>query len=207
MSRRALHNLRSVLNPVTINVNLPPEACLEILSTASRPSSERLHLREAFVEGRRYHIESTSDGFRMATTSKTLFNRKRRTDPLCLMTARLSASGNHQTSVSIQTQTRLAAYVYSLWVPLGMATVLWPVPWPRILIVGVLGGIFGLAWAALRYGAALEATEMLYFIQKAFEDVPKFSLGLLPASADTIVGGHDFEVLWEQFVRARRELT
>lgn len=85
-----------------------------------------------------------------------------------------------------------------------MIWLLWPVPWPRMLIVGLLTVIWGFAWAGLRYGAALEIAEMVYLIHKAFENVPKFEPTALPAPSDTIINDGDFEAMWDQFVRERQ---
>lgn len=85
-----------------------------------------------------------------------------------------------------------------------MICLLWPVPWPRMFVVGLLSVIFGFAWAGLRYGAALEIAEMTYFIHKAFENVPKFVPFALPAPSTVNINGGDFDVLWDQFVRARQ---
>lgn len=199
-----LRRIWAILEPLTLNVDAAPAACIEMLQTATRPSTDRLHLREAFVEGRRYFIRPTRDGFQMATTSKTLLNRRRRTEALCILNARAVDTGDGRTSLAFSAHMRPVAFIYTLWVPAAMVWLLWPVPWPRPLIVLLLGLLFAFGWTSLRYGAALEATEMVYFIQKTFEDVPKFSLGQLPTPTDTIVGGSEFDAMWDQFVRARQ---
>jgi hypothetical protein len=202
-----LRGVWSILDPVTINVDAPPDICLPMLSTAARPSTERLHLRDTFTEGRRYFIDPTAGGFRMATTSKTLFNRRRRTESLTILNARVIPTGDGRTSIAIHARMRLLALVSTLWIPVGMVLLLWPVPWPRVLTVFLLSLMFGFAWASLRYGAALEANEMLFFIQKTFEDVPKFQLAGLPEHSQTIIGANEFDAMWEQFVRARQNET
>lgn len=204
MTARVIKGLWTILDPTVVNVDLAPEMCLTLLLDSARPSSIRLHLREAFTDRRRYFIEPTRDGFRMATTSETLLNRRHRTNSLCQLTAVFVRSGEEKTSISVRARVRPVALLHSLWVPFGMILLLWSVPWPRPLILVVLGLLFGLASASFRYGAALEANEMMYFIHKTFEDVPKFRLGSLPAEVDAVIGGHEFEALWERFVRARQ---
>jgi hypothetical protein len=179
---------------------------MSLLSKAAQPSIERLHLRDTFAEGRRYFIEATADGFRMMTTSKALINR-RRTESLAVVQAQLFNVSENSTSIVLRGHLRPIGFVSSFWIPAGMVWLLWPVPWPRMLIVGLLAVIFGFAWAGLRYGAALEITEMTYFVHKAFENVPKFAPVALPAPTDTSVSGRDFDVLWDQFVRARQNET
>jgi hypothetical protein len=199
-----LRRIWSILDPLSINVDAPPDRCMAMLYDAAQPSTDRLHLREAFSEGRRYFIERTSTGFRMTTTSRTLFNRRRRTVALCVLSARIIDAGDARTSLAISARLRLAALVPALWVPVAMVWLLLPVPWPRSLIVGVLGLVVAFGWTAFRYGAALEATEMVFFLYKAFENVPKFSMGRLPPPNDTVVAAHEFDSMWDKFVRMRQ---
>ena len=198
-----LWRLWLIETPSAIHVDAPPDVCLSLLSKASRPSIDRLHLRDTFTEGRRYFIEVTSDGFRMTTNSKRLINRSR-TEALTVLRARVSSAGEHRTSIVFRGHLQPFRFVSSLWVPFGMIWLLWPVPWPRLFVVGLLAVIFGFAWAGLRFGAALEIAEMIYFIRKAFENVPKFVPISLPSSSDTNVSGGEFDVLWDQFVRTRQ---
>ena len=199
-----LHHLWSIEAPSAIHVDVPPEVCLSLLAKASRPSIDRLHLRDTFTEGRRYFIEATSDGFRMTTNSKALINRRRRTESVTVLQARVNSAGEHRTSIVFRAHLQPFRFASSLWVPVGMIWLLWPVPWPRIFVVGLLAVIFSFAWAGLRFAAALEIAEMIYFIHKAFENVPKFVPIGLPIATDTNVSGGEFDVLWDQFVRARQ---
>jgi hypothetical protein len=201
-----IRHLWSIQTPSAIYVDVPPEVCLSLLSKASRPSIDRLHLRDTFMEGRRYYIEATSDGFRMTTTSKALINR-RRTESMTILRAQVNGIGERGTSIVFRGHLRPVRFASSLWIPVGMTCLLWPVPWPRMFIVGLLTVIFGFAWAGLRYGAALEIAEMIYFIHKAFENVPKFVPFALPIPSTRNVSGGDFDVLWDQFVRAHQNET
>lgn len=198
-----LRYLWSIESPSAIHVDAPPEVCLSLLTKASRPSIDRLHLRDAFSDGRRYFIEVTSDGFRMTTNNKALINR-RRTESIAVLRARVSSASDHTTSIIFRGQLQPFRFVSSLWVPFGMVWLLWPVPWPRLFIVGLLAVIFGLAWAGLRFGAALEIAEMIHFIRKAFENVPKFVPVALPISSEVNISGGEFDVLWDKFLRARQ---
>jgi hypothetical protein len=202
-------NIKSVWSiqaPSAIHIDAPPDVCMSLLNKAAHPSIERLHLRDAFAEGRRYFIEATFDGFRMMTTSKALISR-RRTESLAILRAQVISAGEHGTSIVLRASLRPTGLLSAFWIPAGMVWLLWPVPWPRLFIVGLLTVIFAFAWAGLRYGAALEFTEMIYFIQKTFENVPKFAPVALPASSGTGDGNEDFDVLWDQFVRARQSET
>ena len=202
----SLRHLWSIQALSAIHVNAPPDACMSLLSKAARPSIERLHLRDTFAEGRRYVIEATADGFRMMTTSKALINR-RRTESLTVLRAQIISVSEHSTSIVLRGHLRPISVISSFWIPTGMVWLLWPVPWPRMFIVGLLAVIFGFAWAGLRYGAALEITEMIYFIHKAFENIPKFAPIALSAPSDGDISGGEFDTLWDQFVRARQNET
>ena len=201
-----LKQVWSIQAPSAIHVDAPPDVCLNLLMKAARPSVDRLHLRDAFTEGRRYTIEATSDGFHMMTTSKALINR-RRTESLTILQAQVLSAGEHNTSIVLHGYLRPARSLATLWIPVGMVWLLWPVPWPRTFIIGLLAVIFAFAWAGLRYGAALEITEMMYFIHKTFENVPKFVPIALAAPSDPSGTGRDFDVLWDQFVRAHQNET
>jgi hypothetical protein len=201
-----IKHMWSIPAPSAIHVDAPPDTCMALLAKAAQPSIDRLHLRDAFAEGRRYFIEATADGFRMMTTSKALFTR-RRTESLTVLRAQVTGVGEFSTAIALRVSLRPASLFSSLWIPVGMIWLLWPVPWPRMLIVGLLTAILGFAWAGLRYGAALEIAEMVYLIHKAFENVPKFEPAALPAPSDTIVNGRDFDAMWDQFLRARQNET
>lgn len=198
-----IRHIWSIQAPSIIHVDAPPETCMALLSKAAQPSIDQLHLRDAFAEGRRYFIEATADGFRMMTTSKALINR-RRTESQAILRGQVTNAGEFSTSIAFRGDLRPIALFSSLWIPAGMIWLLWPVPWPRMLIVGLLTVIWGFAWAGLRYGAALEIAEMVYLIHKAFENVPKFEPTALPAPSDTIINDGDFEAMWDQFVRERQ---
>lgn len=205
MAWRGLRGLWSILDPVVINVDAPPDVVLRMLDSAAHPSIERLHLREVFVEGRRYFMQATDSGFRMVTTSKTLLNRTRRTEASAVLTATLASAGDGKTSIAVRARLRPVSFLYTFWMPVIMIYLLLPVPWPRVLAVGIIVAIFGFAWGTLHYGAALEANEMVFFIRKTFENLPKFTPGVLSASsADMTVNGSDFEVLWDKFVREHK---
>jgi hypothetical protein len=196
----------SIQPPSAIHVDAPQDVCMSVLSKAARPSIDQLHLRDTFAEGRRYFIETTADGFRMTTTSKSLINR-RRTESLTVLRAQVFNNGDHGTSIVFRGHVRPVGFLSTFWIPTGMIWLLWPVPWPRMFVVGLLTVIFAFAWAGLRYGAALEITEMIYFIHKAFENVPKFAPVALPAPNGTGDNNGDFDVLWDQFVRAHQSET
>jgi len=201
-----IKHMWSIQSPATVQVAAPPETCMALLLKAAQPSIDRLHLRDAFAEGRRYFIEATADGFRMMTTSKALFNR-RRTESLTVLRAQVTGVGESSTAIALRVYLRPVSLFSSLWIPVGMIGLLWPVPWPRMLIVGLLTAILGFAWASLRYGAALEIAEMVYLIHKAYENVPKFEPTALPAPSDTVVNGSNFDAMWDEFVRARQNET
>src|SRR5690606_29523433 len=164
-----IRHLWSIQAPSVIHVDAPPEVCLSLLDKAAQPSIERLHLRDTFTEGRRYFIAPTSNGFRMTTTSKALINR-RRTESLTVLSAQVLGGNDQRTTIAVRAHIRPISFFSTFWIPAGMIWLLWPVPWARMLVVGLLTAIFGFVLAGLRYGAALESSEMIYSIPQALSD-------------------------------------
>ena len=59
-------------------VHATPVECVYTLAQAAKPSTQRLHLRNLFTEGRRYDLKPHPLGFRLHSTSRPLWYRGRR---------------------------------------------------------------------------------------------------------------------------------
>lgn len=196
-----------VQEPVAFWVKATPEICLKTVEQAIQPSVKRLHLREAFTNGRRYDITPDSSGFRLMTSAKSLWQPRQRTNAACVMAVRVDSNPEtDQTTLTLTAQLRAFSVFNALWIPTGMIYLISANPWPREVIWGVLILLFALSWASLRLTASVDAAEMTYFIQKTFEEFRHIKPVQLPApeNSDVIRGG-DFEVMWQRFVQTHRQ--
>lgn len=192
-----------LIRPIHLNVAIPAESVARTLDAAATPSTQRLHMRDAFAEGRRYYIDPFDGGFRMATTSKSLFARGRRTSALCVLSAQVEPISESESRIVLEPRLRGLAFVGALVVPTVLSMLLLPVPWPPVLLALISVIAYTASIVGLLTGARLEAYEMLYFVEKAFEDMRKFSLAQLAPVSQDIIGAQDFRELWSEHVRTQ----
>ncbi|KXK53914.1 MAG: hypothetical protein OZ933_06900 [Chloroflexota bacterium] len=196
-----------LLRPNYLNVAIPAESVARTLEAAATPSAQRLHMRDAFAEGRRYAIAPSADGFRMATTSSSLFSRRRRTFASCLLNARIEPITESESRISLEPHLRAPALISALIVPTVLSLLLLPVPWPPALILLICATAYAASITSLLAGARLEAHEMLYFVDKAFEDMRKFTLAQIAPIGQDVIGAQDFRELWSEHVRTNMDDT
>ena len=208
---RCLYLLRGVwyVHPdITLLVYASPGVCLGLLVTASKPSQDRLHLRNLFVNGRRYHfVEGSAEGFRMVTTSKTPWRHNDRTRSTATLSATFQILDETLTQINVTARIR----PWNMWghmlvpvffTPLFLFAV-WQPPLIRLLETVA---IYLLAWISYRYSAAIDAHDMVYFIEKALEDVIPKSVSELSAHVPHVVDNReDFPEAWEKFYEAHSD--
>jgi len=210
--RRSLyHRLRAILwvvtQPSDIFVRAHPEICLRTLTTAAKPSSKRLHLRDVFAQGRRYIVRETKNGFRLTTNSAVLWSKRRRTRSCAVVMGSFSRIGEDITRVHLESYNTLENTVTAFILPLLLGPMIlilewWPIP---IRIIGVSTLVIA-SWIANRYNASLEATEILYFVQKALNDLESAEILPLSSSVINITSTQvDFASEWERFVERHEE--
>jgi len=186
--------------PAQFTITLPPHMAIAALQTAARPSIERLHLRSVFADGRRYYLQAEPDGFRMTTNAKESWRYAHRTSPVTIMFG-VFDSDRDLTRVTLRSRMRLTYLLDVLWLPAFMSSLIIMTPWPPLLVGALVVAFCGLSWLGHRYHAALEAYEMLYFVEKAFEDF----LSPLPPQIEHTGAGvvydlqRDFASAWEAF--------
>jgi len=185
-----------------------PYMVQEVLNRAARPSTQRLHLRDLFAQGRRYHFKPILDGFHLSTTSKVSWHYRRRTKACAILTANLEELDDDTSQIHIQTRFRLLYFLDFIWLPLFMTSIIVYMPWHPIVIISLVVGLFGLSWGAHRSHAGLEALEMLHFVEKVLDDfTPKDT----PALEDTNPGvvyreqEREFAEAWEKFYDAHTQ--
>lgn len=215
MSAAERHTLRDrlrsllwvVTRPADIFVRARPEICLRTLVTAAKPSTKRLHLRDVFVQGRRYTIRETKRGFQLTTDSAVYWSRRRRTRSCAVLIGSFSSVGEDITRVHLESYTSLENALTAFVLPVLIVPILIAMPWwPLPLKVFSASALVIGSWIANRYNASLEATEMIYFVQKALDDLE--SAEILPLSSSVIDISSvqaDFVSEWERFIEKHEE--
>jgi hypothetical protein len=206
IDRHLLPRVWYVHAPVVIMIRATPSTCLQTLTNAARPSTKRLHLRNLFASGRRYHIQAERDGFKMTTTSKLRWHYRRRTSSTAVMYGALSPLGEDMTRIQLRARINVGYLLDTFLIPGFMTTIIVFVPWNPLIIAVVLLALFTLSWAGHRSTAMLEASEMAWFVQKALDDlVPAEIISLGASNADIVDGSQDFEEAWRKFYEAHRD--
>jgi hypothetical protein len=207
---RPLLALWYVHSDVTLLVYAPPSTCLGTLMTAAKPSQNRLHLRNLFAYGRRYHfIEGSPDGFKMVTTSKIPWRYKGRTQSNATLTAEFQVLDETLTQINISSQIRIWNIWGRLMMPIFFTPLFLYAVWqpPVIRLLEILL-IYMFAWVSYRYSAAIDAHDMVYFIEKALEDFMPTSVSELSAHVPHVMNNRDdFPDAWEKFYKAHSNKT
>lgn len=193
-----------------IRVMLPPSQAYQVLATAAKPSVNRLQLRNVFARGRRYFIYAEPDGnFAMTTTNKVFWNRHRRTQPTAVLTGKFNKVDDSQTALTVHTRTRIFPILRALFMPAFMTSMLVYMPWFPPITITFIVMLFSLSLFAQRLESQLEAYEMVYFIEKAFEDFGHEPAPLLTGNnAELIIERDeetDFGAEWDKFYEEMRD--
>ncbi|MCU0475883.1 MAG: hypothetical protein MUC99_07200 [Anaerolineae bacterium] len=201
-----IRHLWTIQDPVAIWVRLAPDLSMQTVEQSTLPSVKRLHLREAFANGRRYDVFKRPDGFVLASSALTGWNGRQRASAACTLHVHLTTDADHaQTTLTVHAHLRPFAVLNALWLPTLMVYLIGSNPWPQPAIVFVIVSLYALAWASLRLSAAVDAADMTYFLQKTFEEFQHIQPQVLAAPPDpNAVNSADFEQMWERFVQARR---
>ncbi|MBC8170841.1 MAG: hypothetical protein H7X77_04195 [Anaerolineae bacterium] len=201
--RWLLGKLWFVHPPVFLLVNASPGICLQTMAVTARPSTERLHHRNLFASGRRYYLTARERGFRLTTTSKVSWSYRRRTRSAAVMQATFSVIHNDITRIQMESHISLTNLLEFSLLPTFMTSIIVYIPWwhPSV-IVGCIIALYTLSWFGHRYNATLEANEMVFFVQKALEDLePAVIMSLEAKNLDVVYEQRDFDAEWEKFYR------
>lgn len=194
-----------VLPDTYIAVSLPPVESLQQLQIAARPSTQRLHLRSVFANGRRYFLNELDNGrFRMVTTNKMPFYR-RRTSAATILYGEMHADNAAHTTIRLKARFKMMYFLDTFLLPTFMASLLIFMPWPVWVIIALTFALFALSWRGHLHHATLEAQEMLYFIHKALEEHLAPPPQVLIAHSADITLEHDFAAVWEKFYEEMTE--
>ncbi|MGQ9909242.1 MAG: hypothetical protein ACUVS2_10455 [Candidatus Flexifilum sp.] len=197
--------------PVVIVVGANRPTALQTLTLAARPSTDRLHLRDLFAEGRRYYIKLDGAGFHMTSDTRLLFgSHRRRSGRSALIAATVDGDADSAlTLIRLQARMFIWQAVRALLWPALFAIIILNVGWwDPALRIGLVLLLTALSWTAHRADAALQASEMMFFIQKALEDLPPAYMPTLESERPEIVSAPDagapdadFSAAWQRFYR------
>lgn len=183
---------------VILLIQAAPAVCLRTLADAARPSTQRLHLRNLFTDGRRYFLTPANDGFQMTSTSKIFWQRRRRTRVAAVLFGKLSDAGEGTTRVQLRGRMTpiylLDVFVLPLW--MGVLLVVGPIS--KLIAVGSILVLLILSWLWHRYNAVLQTSEMVYFVQVALDDLTPAEILMLGTDTQNMVYS-DFQTEWQKF--------
>jgi hypothetical protein len=202
----ALSRLWYVYPPVAMTVKAGRRECLRALALASKPDVERLHLRNLFLDGKRYYLYPRTTGFRLTSNSKIPWRRRARTAVAAVLYAEFSDVGEGATRLMMRSRMRLFYLGEALLVPGFITSLLIFAPWPKVLIAFLIAVLFGLSWLSHRLTATLQAAEMVYFVEKALEDIAPVDIPILGAGdePDIITQDREFREQWQKFYEAHK---
>lgn len=208
MSRMAViwERIWRVHPPFALTVKASPGECLRAIALAARPDVDRLHLRNLFTDGRRYYLDPRKTGFRLTSNSKIPWRRRARTTIAAVLYGEFSDAGDGATHIVMRSRMRLFYLGEALLIPAFVSSLLIYAPWSRLLIAALIVTLFGLSWLAHRLTATLQATEMVYFVQRALENIAPVEIPILSAGGEPeiITQDREFREQWQKFYEAHK---
>ena len=182
-------------------VHATPAECLLTLAQAAKPSTQRLHLRNLFMDGRRYFLTPHPNGFRLNSTSRPMWRRGRRGRRASVLMGACNPIDDNVTRVDLQAHLMplflLDVFVLPAW--MGLLLMCGPLPQTTAITASLL--ILALSWIWHWYTASLQATEMVYFVQVALNDLPEAQVAEL-AKSNAVTS--EFTTQWEKFYEQHR---
>jgi hypothetical protein len=174
-----------------------PATCLQTLAKAAKPSTERLHLRNLFLDGRRYQLQPRPDGFQMSSTTRVPWRRGRGRVAAVLIAGCSEIAGG-VTRIELRAHMTLPFFLDIFLLPGWMSLLLLAGPLPLPVGLGASLTLLILSWVWHWYTAVLQAAEMVYFVQVALDDLPAASISALPDGHPTVIPS-DFQQEWQKF--------
>lgn len=196
-----MHRLWYVHPRVVLLANTSPAVTLNIIRTAAKPSTQRLHLRQVFARGRRYDILPHDKGFVMTTTHKVAWRYKRRTQAAAEIRAQFVAVGDI-TQIRLVGRIKTFYLLDTFFIPLFTTSIVIFMPWTLAGQLILLSALFALSWFGHRFNARLEAHEMVYFLERALADFQPRPETLGQPGPEVV---YDFTQAWERFYEEQVE--
>lgn len=204
---RILNGLLRLHPPLYLTVGASVEDCARTLALATRPSLERLHLRNLFTEGRRYFIDLAGAGFRLTTNQKIMWSGRGRTRHAAVLLGALSALNAGQTRIELRGRMRYLYFADIFFIPAFMTWLMSYTPWRPVFVIGLGALLLALSWVWHRVNARLQALEMIFFVQKSLEEIGAVELPGLGAaqSPDVVLDGRSFREEWARFMARQHD--
>jgi hypothetical protein len=200
---RILERLWVTHPTVTLTVQATPEACLRALAEATRPRLDRLELRNLYTEGRRYYLQPAGDGFELTSSSKVYWRRSR-TAVASILNGTFKPGDDGSIVLHLRSRMRLLYFLDIFPVPIFMTSLLVFAPWSPAVIVALSVTLFGLSITWHRLTAALQAADMVYFVDKALGALAASPPALLPqGEPDVIQPDAEFREVWRKYYEER----
>lgn len=195
-----------VYPPVVLTVKATRMECMRALALASKKNVERLHQRNLYTDGRRYYVEQRKYGFRLTSNGTIPWRRRARTSIAAVLLAEFSDMGEGATRILLRSRIRLFYLGEALLIPAFITSLLIYTPWPKPIILAFIVMLFGLSWLSHRLTATLQATEMVYFVEKVLEDIAPVEIPILGATTEPeyITQDREFREQWTKFYEAHK---
>jgi hypothetical protein len=184
-----------------LRLTIEPPHSYRILETSAKPSAKRLELRNLFIQGRRYFLQPTSkQSFRMMTTHKIRWRMRRRTRATAILIGEFTTIDKQTFRLTLSSRIRIWYLLDVFLWPTFITSIIVSMWWSVWLIASLVIALYTLSWLAHRFNAALEAHEMIFFIESILEDYfPETPPKLMASKAD-VVYEEAFAAAWEQYV-------
>ncbi len=201
IGRWLLKRLWYVHSGMTLTVTIPPSACFRVLKTLSKPDVRLLKFHHLYASGRRYKLYTTkNDGFAVTTSSSVPWRYRRRTEASAVVYGDFEQV-EQLTQIHLRGTIRLTYILSSVLLPAFFGSMVIMMQWHPLVRAAIILGMLGLSWAGHRLNAALEAYEIMNFVQKALEEFAP-----APPAEMSSGGGHvvyerqkDFAEAWDKF--------
>jgi hypothetical protein len=206
--RELLRPLWQTHPPVALVVRASPAACLQTLMMASRPSQQRLHLRDLFTNGRRYYVQPRPDGFRLTSDTSMIWGSRRQRSRMAAVIDGVFSGVEDVTFVRLRAHMSIPYSLSALIIPAFVTSIVIYTPWPRALVGLLVLLLFALSWLGHRFDAVYQANEIVYFVQKALEDLPPAEAPQLESAGPEVVipsSSDEFREQWQKFYREHTE--
>ncbi len=192
--------------PVVFVVRATPTECLQTLVRATKPSTQRLHLRNLFTEGRRYYVQPQPNGFKLTSDNRMLWGGRRRARVAAVVLGAFSSPQDDITFIRLHSRINVLYLLSALLIPLFFSSIIIYMPWSPLLIAGIVLLLFALSLLAHRFNAALQVNSLIYFVQTVIEDLPPVEVAELPASGpDVVLPNNEFREQWRKFYREQTQ--